>query len=186
MVIFSDFRHGIFNKTSVPELTSSIKKGVFKVADSQVATRWGNITDFKAFDLITPNERELRFSLADQDSSISDLTRELVEQTKFKNLILKLGERGIVSLAYKGIQSETITLPSFVNKVVDSTGTGDALLSYATLSLVATKSLAIASILGSFAAACECENDGNVDIKIEQIIKKINSVEKTSSYKVHK
>ena len=91
-----------------------------------------------------------------------------------------------MSLAYKGIQSETITLPSFVNKVVDSTGTGDALLSYATLSLVATKSLTIASILGSFAAACECESDGNVDIKIEQIIKKINSVEKTSSYKVYK
>ena len=40
-IIFSDFRHGIFNKTSIPELIKSIKKGVFKVADSQVATRWG-------------------------------------------------------------------------------------------------------------------------------------------------
>ena len=40
-----------------------------KVADSQVASR-GNILDFKSFDLITPNEKEARFSMADQDSSV--------------------------------------------------------------------------------------------------------------------
>ena len=34
---------------------------MFKVADSQVASRWGNILEFKNFDLITPNEREARF-----------------------------------------------------------------------------------------------------------------------------
>ena len=48
IIIFSDFRHGIFNKSTIPILTSSINKNVFKVADSQVATRWGNITDFKS------------------------------------------------------------------------------------------------------------------------------------------
>ena len=95
IIIFSDFRHGIFNKSTIPILTSSINKNVFKVADSQVATRWGNITDFKAFDLITPNEKEARFSLADQDASISNLTRQLFEKIKSKNLILKLGERGL-------------------------------------------------------------------------------------------
>ena len=41
-----------------------------KVADSQVASRWGNITQFKGFDLITPNEREARFAMADQDSGV--------------------------------------------------------------------------------------------------------------------
>ena len=72
-----------------------LKKMYAKIADSQVATRWGNITDFKSFDLLTPNEKEARFSLADQDSSISDLTRRLIQETKLKNLILKLGERGV-------------------------------------------------------------------------------------------
>ena len=185
-IIFSDFRHGIFNKTSVPELIKSIKKGVFKVADSQVATRWGNITDFKNFDLITPNEKEARFSLADQDSSISVLTRELVKLTKFKNLILKLGERGLVSVANKGLQSKAITLPSFASKVVDSTGTGDALLAYSTLSLIVTKSIIKASILGSVAAACACETDGNIEVKPEHIIEKLNSLQTESSYQIQK
>lgn len=190
-VIFSDFRHGIFNKNSIPDFTKSIPKKVFKVADSQVATRWGNITDFKGFDLITPNEREARFSLADQDSSISVLTRELIKKSKFRNLILKLGERGIVSVRNKkrknlakSDKSGAFALPSFAAKVLDNTGTGDALLSYATLSMVATKSLVISSIIGSIAAACECEHDGNVSIKPEEIIKKINSIESSSSYKI--
>ena len=173
-------------KTSIPELIKSIKKGVFKVADSQVATRWGNITDFKNFDLITPNEKEARFSLADQDSSISVLTRELVKLTKFKNLILKLGERGLVSVVNKGLQSKAITLPSFAKKVIDSTGTGDALLAYSTLSLLVTKSLVKASILGSVAAACACENDGNIEVKPEHITEKLNTLQTESSYQIQK
>jgi len=185
-IIFSDFRHGIFNKTSIPELISSIGKNVFKVADSQVSTRWGNITDFSEFDLITPNEREARFSLADQDSSISVLTRELERKTKFKNLILKLGERGIVSVKNEELKRPAFTLPSFANKVVDSTGTGDAMLSYATLSMISTKSLVISSILGSLAAACECEKYGNIIIKPEHIIDKINFIQNSSSYKISK
>ena len=184
VVIFSDFRHGIFNKTSISDLISSIKKGVFKAVDSQVATRWGNITDFNEFDLITPNEREARFSLADQDSSISVLTRELIKKTKPKNVILSKIIKHHVSVSNQGKKESAFSLPSFVNQIVDSTGTGDALLSYATLSMFATKSLVISSILGSLAAACECEADGNINITTEHIISKINSIQDSSSYKI--
>ncbi len=41
-------------------------------------------------------------------------------------------------------------------------GAGDALLAYATLAILASGSAAEATILGSMAAACECELDGNV------------------------
>ena len=69
-VVFSDFRHGIFNRRTTPGLIDAIPDGCFRVADSQVASRWGNITDFQGFDMITPNEREARFALGDQDSGI--------------------------------------------------------------------------------------------------------------------
>ena len=95
-IIFSDFRHGIFNKYSIDDLSSVLSKikKTIKIADSQVASRWGNICDFKNFDLITPNEKEARFSFGDQDSSISNLTRELFKKSRCKHLILKLGSRG--------------------------------------------------------------------------------------------
>ena len=94
-MIFSDFRHGIFNGLSISNLTKAINKKTFKVADSQVATRLGNITEFKDFDLITPNEREARFAVADQDSTVGKLSELIQIASKCKNLILKLGDRGV-------------------------------------------------------------------------------------------
>ena len=182
IVIFSDFRHGIFNKSSIPILTSSIKRGTFKVADSQVATRWGNITDFKNFDLITPNEKEARFSLADQDASISGLTQQLDKKINSKNLILKLGERGLFGQGKSNPNG--FALPSFTKKIVDAVGAGDALLAYASLALTATKSVLIASILGSLAASCECEKDGNIAIDPDEVNKKIKKLEESVNYLV--
>ena len=182
IVIFSDFRHGIFNKSSIPILTSSIKRGTFKVADSQVATRWGNITDFKNFDLITPNEKEARFSLADQDASISGLTQQLDKKINSKNLILKLGERGLFGQGKSNPNG--FALPSFTKKIVDAVGAGDALLSYASLALAATKSVLIASILGSLAASCECEKDGNIVIDPDEVNKKLKKLEESVDYLV--
>src|SRR5262249_38515858 len=53
-VVYSDFRHGIFNRNTIPDLVAAIPAGVYRVADSQVASRWGNILEFQGFDLITP------------------------------------------------------------------------------------------------------------------------------------
>jgi len=80
IVVFSDFRHGIFNRNTIPLLTKAIPEGTFRVADSQVASRWGNILDFQGFDLITPNEREARFALGDQDSVVRPLGVEPEQQ----------------------------------------------------------------------------------------------------------
>ena len=151
------------------------------MADSQVASRWGNISDFKEFDLITPNEREVRFSLADQDSSIGTLSAKLRKEANFSNLILKLGVKGIFCLGNEE-SNEYFSLDSFSTKIVDAVGAGDALLAYSTLVFLKTKSLLISSIIGSLAAACECEIDGNIPIKTTNILDKIDEIEKMSQY----
>ena len=184
-VILSDFRHGIFNRMSVPSLSQAIPQGSFKVADSQVASRWGNITEFKGFDLITPNEREARFALANQDSGVGRLASFLKDECNFQNLILKLGERGVFCVSQnEGVKNHSFSVDSFTSSVVDAVGAGDALLAYATLSMLATGSLVIAGILGSMAAACECECDGNVPISTEYLLRKINEVEEMTGYMI--
>ena len=183
VTIFSDFRHGIFNPRSIQKLLKAIPKKSFKAGDSQVASRWGNITEFKKFDLITPNEREARFSLADQDSTVGKLADLLYEKTKCQNLILKLGPRGVFC---NGLKNKKIQPPFsvgiFTDNVQDAVGTGDALLAYSSLSLKVSDSLIIAAILGSFAAACACEVEGNVPITIDKIINKIKEVQKKINY----
>ncbi len=183
-VVFSDFRHGIFNSHTVPILMEALSEMTYKVADSQVASRWGNITDFKNFNLITPNEREARFALADQDSTVSMLSTKLYEQTDCEMLILKMGPRGVFSCRNfpEDIPSNAFSIDTFTDKVLDAVGAGDALLSYATLAMMATNNEVIAAILGSMAAACECEYDGNIPIKPENVMKKIDAVEKMANY----
>ena len=183
-VVFSDFRHGIFNRRTIPPLVAAIPGGRFKVADSQVASRWGNITEFQGFDLITPNEREARFALGDQDSGIRPLASALYDAAHCKTLILKLGERGVLTCRSADHESldSFVVIDSFVDRVVDAVGAGDALLAYATLAKVATGSDAIATILGSMAAACECELDGNVPVTPAGVRAKIDAVEAEANY----
>jgi len=183
-VVFSDFRHGIFSRGTTPELTADMPKGAFKAADSQVANRWGNILDFKCFDLIAPNEREARFALGDQDSVIRPLALELYMRAQCKTLILKLGERGIIT--YRAPSDDVrsfFTIDSFADQVLDPVGAGDALLAYATLGLVATGSSVVASILGAMAAAVACEHDGNNPVDPADVLKKLETVEKRAHYR---
>ena len=183
-VVFSDFRHGIFNRRTIPRLIKTIPKKLFKAADSQVASRWGNITDFKGFDLITPNEREARFALADQDTGIRPLSSTLYDKAQCKTLILKLGERGVLTCRSNDhvALDSFFVVDSFVEHLVDAIGAGDALLAYATLAKIATKSDSIATILGSLAAACECERDGNIPITPEDVLQKIDKLERQANY----
>jgi rfaE bifunctional protein kinase chain/domain len=183
-VVFSDFRHGIFNRRTIPRMIQAIPDGIFKVADSQVASRWGNITEFMDFDLITPNEREARFALGDQDSGIRPLASALYDAARCKTLMLKLGERGVLTCRSADHESldSFVVVDSFVDRVVDAVGAGDALLAYATLSKLATGSDAVATILGSMAAACECEVDGNIPVTPVDVGRKIDAIERDANY----
>jgi rfaE bifunctional protein kinase chain/domain/rfaE bifunctional protein nucleotidyltransferase chain/domain len=183
VVVFSDFRHGIFNGRSIPILTAAIPKGPLRVADSQVASRWGNILEFQGFDLITPNEREARFSMGDQDSTIRPLALELYKKTHCKYLILKMGERGIITYRAPDPNVRSfLTVDSLTDNVVDAVGAGDALLAYASLSLARGGSPVIASILGSVAAAIACERDGNEPIAPDEVLKKLQKLQKQTQY----
>lgn len=185
IVVFSDFRHGIFNKQTIDELIAAIPKSVFRVADSQVASRWGNILEFKGFDLITPNEREARFALGDQDSVVRPLASQLFASSECKTLILKLGERGVLTYRTRptGDPRTIISVDSFAHDVKDAVGAGDALLAYAALAMVASQgNEAIASILGNIAAGLECEYDGNQVVTPGSVLKRLNEVESQAHY----
>lgn len=180
-VVFSDFRHGIFNRGTIPALTQAIPSGVFRVGDSQVASRWGNILDFRNFDLITPNEKEARFALADQDSVVRPLGSRLYREAGCKFLILKMGARGMMTfrgdVEQPSERTQFFVLDSFVDTVADAVGTGDALLAYATLALKVTGNSVIASILGAVAAAVECEYDGNIPVTPDAVLAKLTTLE---------
>ncbi len=180
IVIFSDFRHGIFSKESIYKLKKSINKNVFKVGDSQVASRWGNILEFRDFDLITPNEREARFALADQDSSIRPLATKLYDLARCKTLIFKLGAKGILTLRRKFSKKDLrsfFVIDALEKNAIDPVGCGDALISYASLGLYISKNPLIGSILGSISASIASKINGNLPVSKKQVKIKLDQIE---------
>jgi sugar/nucleoside kinase (ribokinase family) len=73
-------------------------------------------------------------------------------------------------------------MDSLVDTLQDPVGAGDALLSYAALSLAATRDIVIASVLGSVAAALACEHQGNRQIVPEEVEEKLYRIEKRAHF----
>lgn len=177
-VVCSDFRHGIFNSNTISKITRSIPKSSLKIADSQVSNRWGNILDFKHFDLVTPNEKEARFALADQETTIRPLAQKLYNKAKCRYLILKLGENGLITYRSPGMDvREYFYIDTFADEVIDDVGAGDALLSTATLGLAASADIVQASILGNLCAAFECSKMGNVPVTKNELVEMVSRLE---------
>lgn len=185
-VVFSDFRHGIFNKATIPGFLEACPTGLFKVADSQVASRWGNILDFRGCDLITPNEQEVRFALGDQDTVIRPLGSHLYETAGCGILMLKLGAHGMITFRDPAVESHKRSFFSIdaITRapVLDAVGSGDALLAYATVAQLLTGNEVIASIIGTIAAGLACEREGNVQIRPVSVLQRLDELEKAASY----
>jgi rfaE bifunctional protein kinase chain/domain/rfaE bifunctional protein nucleotidyltransferase chain/domain len=183
-IILSDFRHGMFNKSTIPQILNSVPIGTFKVADSQVASRWGNILDFPNCDLITPNEQEVRFALADQDTVIRPLGTELMNKSGAKTLMLKLGARGMLTFRTEqkaGDRPAFFAVDALVrDSIIDPVGSGDALLAYSTIVQLKTNNEVLSSIIGTIAAGLACQKEGNVTITPAEIISYVNKLEKMS------
>ena len=175
VIVFSDFRHGMFNSDNAQKfiLTAKKNKKRLLVADTQVSSRWGNILDFKGLDIIFPNEAEARFALGDQDSGIRFIGTALLNESKSKNVVLKLGEKGSMIFTKSGFRpKDFFPIDSYVENLIDGIGAGDAYLSATTFFYFITKNIKISSILGSFAAALACEQSGNTPISKEKILEK--------------
>ena len=77
-----------------------------------------------------------------------------------------------------------ISLDSFTENPIDPVGAGDALMAYAALALKITGSLPMASIIGSIAAACESDFNGNIPIKRSDVVEKLNKIKESMGYTV--
>ena len=101
-------------------------------------------------------------------------------------MMLKMGERGMITYRALPTEEEDVrsffVLDTFADHVLDAVGSGDALLAYATLSMVTNGNPVIGSILGSMAAAVECEIDGNEPVTPKDVLAKINRYEHLANF----
>lgn len=172
LLVFSDFNYGCLPQTVVDKIISMARtRGVMLAADSQSSSQVGDISRFQQMDLLTPTEREARISTRNREDGLVVLAEALRRQSSARNILLKLGEEGLLIHAGNGTSSEWLTdrIGILNSAPKDVAGAGDSLLIASALTLACGGNIWEAACLGSLAAAVQVGRVGNTPIQHQEL-----------------
>jgi rfaE bifunctional protein kinase chain/domain len=176
VLVFSDFNYGCLPQAVVNKITLMAKaEGIVLVADSQSSSQMGDISRFRNMDLLTPTEHEARMSTRNREAGLVMLAKELREQASAENILLKLGEEGLLIHAKtdgdQGWVTDRIRVLNSAPK--DVAGAGDSLLIAAALTIAAGGNIWEAACIGSLAAAVQVGRVGNTPIHTKELLQEL-------------
>ena len=127
-------------------------------------------------DLITPTEREARISTRNREDGLVILAEQLRQQASANNVLLKLGEEGL--MIHAADKSGDSWLTDRVNALnsspKDVAGAGDSLLITSAMTLACGGNIWEAACLGSLAAALQVGRVGNTPLRAEELLREIS------------
>lgn len=173
LVVFSDFNYGCLPKKLVSKLIEICKKNKIKmVADCQSSSQIGDISKYNKMNLLTPTEREARVSTLNQDDGLIVLADLVQKKTHAENIILKLGEEGLIIHAQDNKKSifNTDRVKALNNYPKDVAGAGDSLLISAAMSIASGASIWEAAYIGSISSALQVGRVGNIPLSRKDLI----------------
>jgi rfaE bifunctional protein kinase chain/domain len=172
VLIFSDFNYGCLPQSLVEKIAKiCTKEKVLMVADSQSSSQIGDVSRYHGMAVLTPTEREARLAMRDFESGLVVLAEKLRVKADAKNVIITLGEEGMLIHAPAGDNHvwHTDRLPSMNAAPKDTAGAGDSLLCCSSMALAVGANIWQSAYLGSIAAACQVSRVGNTPLSTKDI-----------------
>ena len=176
LLVFSDFNYGCLPQPLVEQIISMARnKGVMLAADSQSSSQVGDISRFRGMNLITPTEREARISTRNREDGLVILAEQLRQQASAHNILLKLGEEGLLIHAGNGKVDDWLTdrVDALNSAPKDVAGAGDSLLITSAMTLASGGNIWEAACLGSLAAAVQVGRVGNTPLLVKELIQEL-------------
>jgi len=176
VLVFSDFNYGCLPQPLVESIITLAKQHkVMIAADSQSSSQMGDIGRFQGMDLITPTEREARISTRNNQDGLVVLAEHLRQQANANNILLKLGEEGLLIHAGNGKGDNWLTdrVGALNSAPKDVAGAGDSLLIASALTLASGGSIWEAACIGSLAAAIQVGRVGNTPVLRDEIMQEL-------------
>jgi rfaE bifunctional protein kinase chain/domain len=176
LLVFSDFNYGCLPQPLVDQLVLIARsRGLMLAADSQSSSQLGDISRFKCMDLITPTEREARISTRNREDGLVVLAEQLRQQASARNVLLKMGEEGLLIHASSNNGDNWITdrVDALNSAAKDVAGAGDSLLIGSAMVLACGGSIWEAACLGSLAAAVQVGRLGNTPLRVEELLREL-------------
>jgi len=176
LLVFSDFNYGCLPQPLVDQMTRAAKHhGVMMAADSQSSSQVGDISRFAGMAILTPTEREARISTRNLEAGLVVLAEALKRQSSAQNILLKLGEEGLVIHAGTGTTNDWLTdrVGALNSAPKDVAGAGDSLLITSAMALASGGNIWEAACLGSLAAAIQVGRVGNTPINTRELVQEL-------------
>jgi rfaE bifunctional protein kinase chain/domain len=170
-VVLEDYNKGVL-VTAVIDAALSIAKrrGIPVVVDP----KYRNFFAYRGATIFKPNRRELESALgATMDVDRPETLPALVQRLGVANVLLTLGERGMVLVGESG---ETMRVPTTAREVYDVVGAGDTVTAYLATMLAAGATAAEAAVIANFAAGVEVGKLGAATVSVEEVLSAFDEV----------
>ena len=175
-IILEDYNKGVLTKgliKSVIKLAKDYKKNI------TVDPKFNNFFDYQGVSVFKPNRKEAEEALSRRLHSFAEMeeaARELLTKLNTENVLLTLGEKGMLLLERNGSLAHVETK---ARRVADVSGAGDTVIATLTMAMVAGASVKESAALANYAGGIVCGEVGIVPIDknvlIQTIVKDINN-----------
>jgi rfaE bifunctional protein kinase chain/domain len=170
-VVLEDYNKGVLAAAVIEEaLAIAARRGIPVVVDP----KYRNFFAFRGATIFKPNRRELESALgATMDVEHPESLPALVQRLGVANLLLTLGERGMVLVGAKG---ETVRVPTTAREVYDVVGAGDTVTAYLAVMLAAGATAVEAAVIANFAAGVEVGKLGAATVSAAEVLSAYDEV----------
>lgn len=173
VIILQDYNKGVLTKNLITNISEFAKKNDIKIL---VDPKFDNFFEFKNSYLFKPNRKELEDALGKKiksEDDINNYTEELIRKLNCENIILTLGESGMLIIENSNGKLKKEKIGTKARKVADVSGAGDTVISTIAVCLAGGASLRDAAFISNYAAGLVVEEVGIVPIYKEALIKNI-------------
>jgi rfaE bifunctional protein kinase chain/domain len=176
LLVFSDFNYGCLPQPVVDAVAEMARsRGIVMAADSQSSSQVGDISRYGSMDLLTPTEHEARLATRNREDGLVVLAEALRVRSSARNILLKMGEEGLLVHAGGGGGDDWLTDRVGALNVAprDVAGAGDSLLMASALTIASGGNIWEAACLGSLAAAVQVGRVGNTPLRAEELLREL-------------
>lgn len=164
-VVLEDYNKGVLVPTVI---TEAIRLATARAVPVIVDPKYRNFFLYRGATIFKPNRRELEAALgAAVDVDHPETLPATLERLGVENILLTLGERGMVLFSAHG---EVARVPTVAREVYDVVGAGDTVTAYLAAVLAAGGSSAEAAVIANIAAGIEVGKLGAATVSPDELL----------------
>lgn len=167
-IILEDYNKGVITRSLIRRV---IELGRAHDRPVLVDPKFSNFFEYKQASVFKPNRKETEDALGlrlNNDRDIELAGRKLLDVLKAENVLLTLGEKGM--LLFQSGEPEPFAIPTRARQVADVSGAGDTVIATLAVAMACGVGIRDAALLANRAAGLVIEELGIVPIYIDQLI----------------